>query len=233
MVHLTMDVVARVSELERRYEYGHGHNARYLELRRTVMGLGTRELLTLGCGKGQLEAILPPDVRCVGVDIDPEQVAIAREMNEGLDREFFVGDVFEFEPGRTFDCVLLSEVVEHVEDDVGLIQRAYGMAERHLIITVPNYQRLLNRWNSFFGLDKTFLAEDHLREYDLAGLHGIVRGLGYDVIAYGGIFFEVPYQQLLTRFATEMTVHGVMRPFQRLGPGLCRWLMVVVRKDRA
>ena len=228
---MTMDVVARVSELERRYEYGHGHNARYLELRRTVMGLGARELLTLGCGKGQLEAILPPDVRCVGVDIDPEQVALAREMNAGLDREFLVSDVFEYEPGRTFDCVLLSEVAEHVEDDVGLIERAYGMTERHLIITVPNSQRLLNRWNSFFGLGKTFLAEDHLREYDLAGLLRIVRGLGHSVVLSRGIFFEVPYQQLFTRFVTEMTVHGALRPFQRLHPGLCRWLMVVVRKD--
>ena len=194
------------------------------------MNLGARELLTLGCGKGQLEAILPPDVPCVGVDIDPEQIRLAREINEGLEREFFVSDVFEYEPGRTFDCVLLSEVIEHVEDDVGLIERAYGMAERYLIITVPNYQRLLNRWNSFFGLEKTFLAEDHLREYDLTALQGIVRGQGYDVIASGGIFFEVPYQQVLTRLVSEMTVHVVMRQLQRLHPSLCRWLMVVVRR---
>lgn len=70
-------------------------------------------VLEIGCGTGTLLAALRPG-RGVGVDISPKMVEIAAAKFPTL--VFRVADAEAFDPGETFDYVIVPDVVEHLTD---------------------------------------------------------------------------------------------------------------------
>jgi ubiquinone/menaquinone biosynthesis C-methylase UbiE len=78
-------------------------------------------ILEIGCGTGTLLSRLAPS-RGVGIDISPAMVAIAREKHPGL--IFRVADAEEFDPGETFDFVIVPDVVEHLADPEAMLRAA-------------------------------------------------------------------------------------------------------------
>lgn len=80
---------------------------------------------------------------CVGVDVDAQIVAAARERGVS---DVYVLDVTEPAPdqpvmGRDFDVILFGEVLEHIPDPVNFLsstRRALGSPGMEFIVTVPN-----------------------------------------------------------------------------------------------
>ncbi len=70
-------------------------------------------VLEIGCGTGTLLHALRPS-RGLGVDISPEMVKIAAAKFPSL--AFRVADAEAFDPGETFDYVIVPDVVEHLSD---------------------------------------------------------------------------------------------------------------------
>lgn len=77
-------------------------------------------VLEIGCGTGTLLAGLRPS-RGMGIDISPQMIGIAASKHPSL--SFRVADAETFNPGETFDYVIIPDVVEHVED-VGAMFRS-------------------------------------------------------------------------------------------------------------
>jgi predicted TPR repeat methyltransferase len=77
------------------------------------------EILDLGCGSGLLLRMLREHgyTRLTGVDVSPEQVAIAQRMGADYIRH---GDLFAFltsRPDASVDMVISFDVLEHLEND--------------------------------------------------------------------------------------------------------------------
>lgn len=96
-------------------------------------------ILDCGCGTGGNICAFPPVHRRFGVDPSPEAIAIARAKCPGV--EFVQGMVPQdaSEEIHAADLVLLTDVLEHVEEDgevlAGLVK---GMKPgAHLLLTVP------------------------------------------------------------------------------------------------
>ena len=70
-------------------------------------------VLEIGCGTGTLLAVLSP-AHGVGVDVSPRMVEIAAAKFPNL--AFRVADAEKFDPGETFDFVIVPDVVEHLSD---------------------------------------------------------------------------------------------------------------------
>lgn len=85
--------------------------------------------------------------------------------------------------GKNRDLVLMMDVIEHVDDDVGLIRsHAEAMsADGLMAITVPAFQALWSGHDEFLG---------HKRRYTLGQLEAVVRGAGLDVVC-GRYFFAL------------------------------------------
>jgi SAM-dependent methyltransferase len=68
--------------------------------------------------------------------------------------------------GRSFDCVLYIDVLEHIEDDAGELRRAAGLLAPggHLVVLSPAHQCLYTPFDKAIG---------HYRRYTRAGLRAL------------------------------------------------------------
>jgi SAM-dependent methyltransferase len=95
-------------------------------------------VLDVGCASGGLLAALEDHAgRRVGIEPDPVAATAARRHAD----EVHVGSVHDVEPGdRSFDVVVLGDVLEHVADPDGALRRAAGWVAPggRLVLSVPN-----------------------------------------------------------------------------------------------
>ena len=102
--------------------------------------LDARSLLELGCGEGGLGALVKERQKCrvVGIEIDAEAAAIARKKIDDV----YTGDIrhiIEILHDK-FDCIVASEIVEHVDDPWSLLGdlRDVTAPGGRLVISIPN-----------------------------------------------------------------------------------------------
>jgi SAM-dependent methyltransferase len=122
-------------------------------------------VVEVGCATGELLAEFPPhpsaasqDVRRIGFDISPSNLAAARTRYPQIE---FRGNAFD-EIDLEADIIILSDVLEHVPDDVDLLKRASRVA-RLTLVNLPIEDNWLNRHRSYGPAD----VSGHLRRYTL------------------------------------------------------------------
>lgn len=94
-------------------------------------------VLEIGCATGDLLALLRPE-RGLGLDLSPHMVARARQKYPQI--EFLAADGVFFDTDTRFDCIVLNNVLEYVED----IQRLFDTCRRLL---TPRGRLFLSAWN--------------------------------------------------------------------------------------
>ena len=114
-------------------------------MRRDVLALvpeGASRILSVGCGSGMTEAeLIKRGAAVVGIERDPMAAEAAR--SRGLtvvesDATQIAGEL----RGRTFDCLIYADVLEHIVDPVAVLRLHVAMLERGgtVIISVPNFR---------------------------------------------------------------------------------------------
>ena len=132
--------------------------------------------------------------------------------------------------GRRFDLILLCDVIEHVEDDVGLLGQ---LSRDHLapgglvMVTVPAFEAL------FSAHDRSL---KHRRRYTLSGLRDVVARAGLTAVEDGYLFGSLlPARVVATavgeRAAAGPQEHGI-GGWQR-GPLVTRIVTTVLQVDNA
>lgn len=99
-----------------------------------------RSMLELGCGEGALGALVKERQKCrvVGIELDHEAAAIARKKIDDV-YEGDVRHIIEVIDER-FDCIVASEIVEHVDDPWSLLAELHRVTTPggRLVISIPN-----------------------------------------------------------------------------------------------
>ncbi len=98
-------------------------------------------VLELGCGTGDLLAALAPDPEgSLGIDLSAAMVARARERHPELRFESADAESLAL-PGRTFDAIVASDLVGHLEDIYATLRglRALCHARTRLVVTYHNF----------------------------------------------------------------------------------------------
>ncbi len=118
-----------------------------------------KRIVDIGCGTGANMAALAASYRCTGIDPSPEGIELARRRFP--DCRFICGEAPEAlgaSMGEA-DLFLLMDVLEHAEDDAGLLARLTGAARQdaYFVITVPADPALWSKHDEAFG---------HYRRYD-------------------------------------------------------------------
>jgi ubiquinone/menaquinone biosynthesis C-methylase UbiE len=127
-------------------------------------------ILDFGCGLGAYSiALKQGGLNCFGCDINIEY--LRKAMSSGLP----VANVDSVLPFRdkSFDTVLIFEVLEHVNDVSKVLSEAFRVARKNVLITVPNSEDIeLMKAN-----DVTYahmLSSDHLHFFDRESLRQLL-----------------------------------------------------------
>jgi SAM-dependent methyltransferase len=128
-----------------------------------VRDIAYSSILEVGCATGFLLHNFPGQntTRRCGIDISSENIKAAQREYPGI--SFFAGTVAGFKrqhPGGRFDLVLLSDILEHVEDDRGLL-RACGSIGKYVLLNLP-LEKVEEYRNRNYGMED---KEGHLRAY--------------------------------------------------------------------
>jgi 2-polyprenyl-3-methyl-5-hydroxy-6-metoxy-1,4-benzoquinol methylase len=112
---------------------------------------GVKTVLDLGCGPGQLASLLADwgIAEYTGVDFSQKRIEQARAICPQY--KFVQADVFETDllSASQYDGVVCTEFLEHVEQDVVLLEGARSGAR--IYITVPNADEVAQRYAKLFS----------------------------------------------------------------------------------
>jgi SAM-dependent methyltransferase len=142
-------------------------------------------VLDIGSGKGELayDLAVRSGAEVVGIDVKPPSIAFARKRSAHARVRFVEGDALDMVPAGPFDVVVLSNVIEHLDQRVELLRRVVAEVRPHrVLIRVPAEDR---HWHvplrRELGLP-WFSDSSHVVEYDEARLLGELEAAGLETI---------------------------------------------------
>jgi SAM-dependent methyltransferase len=176
-------------------------------LRRMVRSLGARRILDIGAGSGFFSRHLLAEAGA--------QSALCVDIGYASDRDDSEDGkpvLYRRDTGPTdCDLVLMMDVLEHVDDDRGLVRHyaAKVSSGAHFLVTVPAFRFLWSGHDVFL---------EHKRRYRLGEIETTLRDAGLQVVRgayyFGFVFPLAAAVRLATRGATEprtsLTTHGAL-----------------------
>jgi SAM-dependent methyltransferase len=134
-------------------------------------------LLEPGCGTGGNFPMLARHGRVFAMDADADALRFATALGKAQVECGSLPDRIPF-TGHDFDLILMSDVLEHLDDDVAALGALQHRLKPHgwLLVTVPAMQWL---WS---GHDQ---AHHHRRRYSATTLRRVARAGGLDVVYLG------------------------------------------------
>jgi trans-aconitate methyltransferase len=154
-------------------------------------GLPVSTLLDVGCGEGSLLAFLAARLgvrAAAGIDVSQEAIAKARETYPAA--SYVIGDLTPSTFAERFDLVTCADVVEHVEDDVGLLRTVATASRRWVLVaTIQGRMRPSER------------EIGHVRNYARGELADKMRSAGIEPVRT--VEWGFPFYSPLFRSAAE------------------------------
>lgn len=101
----------------------------------------SQSVLDVGCGNGALARDLAAKAgRVLGIDKEEKKIEEARKNFRRPNLEYAVGDATSFSFEKNFDVVVLSNVLEHIEDRVDFLKKIKKISPK-ILIRVPMFDR--------------------------------------------------------------------------------------------
>ena len=164
------------SEIQNR---GPAFHARTYLIDRIFRRLRPHLLLDIGCGRGYVTAVAARHARrVVATDVAPGAARATRELLSAHPNAGVVvadvlarGEAGAWGRGAAFDAILLSEVLEHLEDDRAALRTCRDLLAEGgcLVLTVPSDPSLWTRWDDLAGHRRRYTRRELVRKVDAAG----------------------------------------------------------------
>lgn len=157
----------------------------------------SQRVLDVGCGLGKVTVHLSKKGLDVsGIDVSSRLISLAREKaaKNKVKVYFEVSRLEEFDPKEKFDAVLFAGVLEHIEDDVGMMREAKRLLKpdgKIVITDKPTFNCLFNKRDQRIG---------HLRRYTKKMLRAKLENAGYSnirmkyynfLMIFGNIYLKI------------------------------------------
>jgi 2-polyprenyl-3-methyl-5-hydroxy-6-metoxy-1,4-benzoquinol methylase len=103
-----------------------------------------KRVLSVGCGWGETEAeLIEKGLAVAAVPLDPVIGAVARAKGVALAPASF-NKAFETLAGQSFDCIVFSDVLQHLVDPVSILSRFSELLSSNgvVVLSVPNFNHV-------------------------------------------------------------------------------------------
>ncbi|ODS37373.1 hypothetical protein BEH94_07810 [Candidatus Altiarchaeales archaeon WOR_SM1_SCG] len=168
-------------------EYGNGIHTKHRHLKYHEFFIKNLNVgghvLDIGCGNGCMDYDIVtaiPNIKIVGIDLNEKNIEFARLHYQNPNLTFIHGDALKGLPDENFDVVLLSNVLEHIEQRIEFLKKIMRQINpERLIIRVPLFERdwrvpLKKELGIDYRLDAThyieYTQEEYFEELQQAGL---------------------------------------------------------------
>lgn len=216
-----------------------------LQTQRNIeLGVG-ESLLDVGCGIGQFTPLyLEKFKRVVGLDPSADYLREARLTNSQVEYVQGYGETFHFL--RSFDTIVMNNLLEHVEDPVALLKhcKEYLKIDGVLVAQVPNAESITRRLGVLMGIidSTTHISErerdffGHKRTYTLQTLMDDCSRAGLSLIGSGGVLYKPLPNEILLQVckgkgeAWQEKFLQALYEFGRDRPEECAQIYVVCEK---
>jgi len=148
-------------------------------------------VLDIGCGNGILSYSLAAKAKKVfGVDIVNNNIEQAKKGNRFENLQFICADATNYDFKRKFDKIVLSNVLEHIENRIDFLQKLHKLSDI-ILIRIPMIDRdwltLYKKKNGYeYRLDKT-----HFIEYTINNLKKELNQAGWNLEQHTIQFGEI------------------------------------------
>ena len=152
----------------------------------SLIGRGSR-VLDIGCGTGTMTHLIETELEAevIGIEPNPARAEAARSLGLNVITGLF-------EPGiektyGKFDCVILADVLEHLEDPSSILHDAKSVLRSggHLVASIPNVAHWTVRMALLRGnFDYTstgIMDATHLRWFTRKTVETLFRSADYDI----------------------------------------------------
>lgn len=163
---------------------------RFLDMVEKVHDIPGRKLLDVGCSTGAFIDVAKADWQCSGLELGKEAAEYTRQRFEIDVQQTTIAD------GKykdaSFDCICISEVIEHLEFPKQDMQKLYQWLKPggSLLITTPNYDSLYRRLH---GANWWVVncEDEHIIFFNKADMHNILEDIGFEIkrVHFRGIDF--------------------------------------------
>ena len=201
------------------------------QLIRPHLGVGSR-VLEIGCGAGNL--LLQATVRGsypVALDLSMQALAFVRSRLEEAKSRAEAPSSFACTQAvgeslpladKSFDCVLMSEVIEHLEVPQISIHEAVRVLRPggRLLITTPNYRSFwpLMEWAvDRLNMTPKMAGEQHISRFHLASLKRMLIGSDLDIEYSGSIYNLSPFLSLVSSEQAKRQLERELNRHSALG----------------
>ncbi len=141
-------------------------------------------VLDIGCGIGAVAYdIAEKGGEVVAIDISEENIESAIKMNAHPRIQYIYGDALDYVPGKDIDVVIMSNVLEHIENRVDFLHGLItSLPDARYLFRVPRKDR---HWSIYFreelGLN-WMLDKTHYTEYTIKSFYDELNVAGLEII---------------------------------------------------
>ena len=148
-------------------------------------------VLDVGCGNGALAYDLAQKAkRVVGIDLSPENIKIAKKKYSAPNIDYQVGDATRDLSDEKFDVIILSNVLEHIENRIEFLKKIKALSPK-ILIRVPMINRdWITLYKRELGIDWR-LDKTHFIEYTLDSFRVEIQKSGLNLAKYSIQFGEI------------------------------------------
>lgn len=148
-------------------------------------------VLDIGCGNGALTYdVAQKAKKVVGIDLNKENIAMAKGKYSRGNTEYIHGNVLADLPTDRFDVIILSNVIEHIDERVAFLTSLKNLAPKFLI-RVPMINRSwIDLYKKELGLEYR-LDNTHCIEYTFGSFKEELDMAGLNIVEYSIQFGEI------------------------------------------
>lgn len=148
-------------------------------------------ILDIGCGNGALTFdVAKKAAEVVGIDLNEKNIEFAEEKFSASNIKYIIGDALKNLPNKKFDVIILSNVLEHIENRVEFLNKIKNQGSK-ILIRIPMINRdWITLYKKELGLEWKS-DKSHFTEYTLESFEDELRKAGLRIQNYSVQFGEI------------------------------------------